>query len=123
MLVLLLFSYVGAPGLDQSKIIVTQAPLDGTTRDFWRMIWEQRTSAVVVIATEDEGQWWPKGQGGQQRHSLVIGRGWVDGESKNTLLSFSLPSSSLLLLFALVGETYAISVNLIFFSYKFCQVV
>lgn len=61
-------------------MIVTQVPLSSTTGDFWRMIWEQRTSIVVAITTEEEQRWWPEGQGGQQRHSLVIGRSWAEGE-------------------------------------------
>ena len=62
-------------------MIVTQAPTTNTTGDFWRMVWEQRTSIVVVITSADEGMWWPKSQGSLQRHSLVIGRSWAEGKS------------------------------------------
>lgn len=75
-------SYVGMPGESvRGRMIVTQAPLTSTTRDFWRMVWEQRTAVVVAMTTEEEGKWWPDDVGGQQRHSLVVGRSWTDGES------------------------------------------
>ena len=63
-------------------MIVTQAPLTGTSRDFWRMVWEQRTAVVVAMTTAEE-KWWPEGHGGQQRHSLVVGRSWADGKQMN----------------------------------------
>ena len=73
------YSYVEIPNQPHSKMIVTQAPLTGTSRDFWRMVWEQRTAVVVAMTTAEE-KWWPEGHGGQQRHSLVVGRSWADGE-------------------------------------------
>ena len=72
-------SYVGVPGDPKGRLIVTQAPLSNTTGDFWRMVWEQRAESVVVMTTEEEGRWWPEGQGASQRHSLVIGRSWAEG--------------------------------------------
>lgn len=72
-------SYVGVPGEGKGHLIVSQAPLSTTTGDFWRMVWEQRVESIVAIATEEEGQWWPEGQGASQRHSLVIGRSWAEG--------------------------------------------
>ena len=60
---------------------MTQSPLTSTVGDFWRMVWEQRAESVVVMATEEEGRWWPQGQGASQRHSLVIGRSWAEGIS------------------------------------------
>ena len=36
---------------------------------------------MVAMTTEEEGKWWPDDVGGQQRHSLVVGRSWTDGES------------------------------------------
>ena len=72
-------SYVGVPGDAGGHLIVTQAPLTSTMGDFWRMVWEQRAESVVVMATEEEGRWWPQGQGASERHSLVIGRSWAEG--------------------------------------------
>ena len=66
-------------------MIVTQAPLSSTTGDFWRMVWEQRTSIVVAMVTEEEGRWWPEGYGSQQRHSLVVGRSWAEGVALDIL--------------------------------------
>ena len=76
-------SYVGVPGNVEGRLIVTQSPLTSTVGDFWRMVWEQRAESVVVMATEEEGRWWPQGQGASQRHSLVIGRSWAEGKHSN----------------------------------------
>ena len=38
----------------KDMFIVSQAPLEGTTGDFWRMIWEQN-SQTVMLSKEYEG--------------------------------------------------------------------
>ena len=35
--------------------IATQAPLEGTIGDFWRMTWEQNSQTVVMLSKEYEG--------------------------------------------------------------------
>lgn len=48
------------------KFICTQAPLESTIPDFWRMIWEQKTKVIVMTTREFEKNtikatcYWPK---------------------------------------------------------------
>ena len=35
---------------DQVRVIAAQGPLTTTVIDFWRMLWSQRTSVVVMVA-------------------------------------------------------------------------
>ncbi|XP_061823681.1 receptor-type tyrosine-protein phosphatase H-like [Nerophis lumbriciformis] len=57
-------SYI--PGYSSSReYIATQGPLPSTVSDFWRMIWEQRVSAIVMLTNCVEGMrtkcehYWP----------------------------------------------------------------
>ena len=34
--------------------IATQEPLPHTRNDFWRMVWEQKCTTIVMLADEDE---------------------------------------------------------------------
>jgi len=55
--------------------IACQAPLDSTTADFWRMIWEQRCGVIVMVTDLEEdkvSQYWPKeGEIARYGHYLV----------------------------------------------------
>ncbi|XP_061613362.1 receptor-type tyrosine-protein phosphatase H-like isoform X1 [Phyllopteryx taeniolatus] len=57
-------SYI--PGYNNSReYIATQGPLPATVSDFWRMIWEQKVNAIVMVTNCTEGrlikceQYWP----------------------------------------------------------------
>ena len=51
--------YINANFIDgymtRRAFIVTQAPLPDTIPDFWRMIWEQESSTIVMLSKETEG--------------------------------------------------------------------
>ena len=57
-----------------NRYIAAQGPLPVTTADFWQMIWEQRSSLVVMLTTESERgrvkchQYWPEPYAGATRY-------------------------------------------------------
>ena len=40
--------------------IVTQGPTENTIGDFWRMVWQERASCIVMVMTSRKGQRIPK---------------------------------------------------------------
>ncbi|XP_056271125.1 receptor-type tyrosine-protein phosphatase C isoform X2 [Pseudoliparis swirei] len=61
--------YINASSIDgykeSKKYIAAQGPKDETVSDFWRMIWEQQSSIIVMVTRCEEGnrikcaQYWP----------------------------------------------------------------
>ncbi|RDD42223.1 Receptor-type tyrosine-protein phosphatase delta [Trichoplax sp. H2] len=50
----------------ENAYIACQAPLEDTVNDFWRMIWEQNSSSIIMISNSESGrqrqnyvQYWP----------------------------------------------------------------
>ncbi|XP_065904635.1 receptor-type tyrosine-protein phosphatase S-like isoform X2 [Dysidea avara] len=61
--------YINASKIDgyrqRNAYIVTQGPLEGTVTEFWQMIWESKTHAIVMLSELEENgqehcyQYWP----------------------------------------------------------------
>ncbi|XP_066915197.1 receptor-type tyrosine-protein phosphatase S-like isoform X5 [Clytia hemisphaerica] len=69
-------NYIDSYGCKDS-FIATQAPLESTIGDFWRMIWEQNCGTIVMLSKEFEGQqskvhpYWPQKGSPKIEHFIV----------------------------------------------------
>ncbi|RMZ75460.1 hypothetical protein DV738_g5449, partial [Chaetothyriales sp. CBS 135597] len=60
--------------------IATQAPIPSTFNDFWRVVWEQQVSVIVMLTAESEGgllkshPYWKTGDYGPLRATLISER-------------------------------------------------
>ncbi|KAI6173349.1 Tyrosine-protein phosphatase non-receptor type 9 [Aphelenchoides besseyi] len=58
----------GLPDMDK-QVICTQGPTKETVEDFWRMIWQEKSSAIIMLCSVVENgkkkceQYWPEKQG------------------------------------------------------------
>ncbi|XP_030349589.1 receptor-type tyrosine-protein phosphatase C isoform X4 [Strigops habroptila] len=74
--------YINASYIDgfkePRKYIAAQGPKDETTDDFWRMIWEQKATIIVMVTRCEEGkrnkcaQYWPSMEGGSAAYGDII---------------------------------------------------
>ncbi|XP_071292140.1 receptor-type tyrosine-protein phosphatase C isoform X3 [Agelaius tricolor] len=74
--------YINASYIDgfkePRKYIAAQGPKDETTDDFWRMIWEQKATVIVMVTRCEEGkrnkcaQYWPSMENGTATYGDII---------------------------------------------------
>ncbi|XP_074007393.1 receptor-type tyrosine-protein phosphatase C isoform X2 [Numenius arquata] len=74
--------YINASYIDgfkeTRKYIAAQGPKDETTDDFWRMIWEQKATIIVMVTRCEEGkrnkcaQYWPSMENGSATYGDII---------------------------------------------------
>ncbi|XP_064004321.1 receptor-type tyrosine-protein phosphatase C [Pogoniulus pusillus] len=74
--------YINASYIDgfkePRKYIAAQGPKDETTDDFWRMIWEQKATVIVMVTRCEEGkrnkcaQYWPSMENGSAIYGDII---------------------------------------------------
>ncbi|KAM6080410.1 receptor-type tyrosine-protein phosphatase C [Theristicus caerulescens] len=74
--------YINASYIDgfkePRKYIAAQGPKDETTDDFWRMIWEQKATIIVMVTRCEEGkrnkcaQYWPSMDNGSATYGDII---------------------------------------------------
>ncbi|XP_010222838.1 PREDICTED: receptor-type tyrosine-protein phosphatase C [Tinamus guttatus] len=74
--------YINASYIDgfkePRKYIAAQGPKDETTDDFWRMIWEQKATVIVMVTRCEEGnrnkcaQYWPSMENGSATYGDII---------------------------------------------------
>lgn len=51
------FSFEQGPNNQCQYYIATQAPIDKTLTDFWTMVWQQNSKAIVMLTQlEEDGQ-------------------------------------------------------------------
>ena len=55
MFIFLFFSLLCTQGYKQQKaFIITQGPMDTTTRDFWKMVYDRKCGAIVMLSKLSE---------------------------------------------------------------------
>ncbi|XP_015492105.1 receptor-type tyrosine-protein phosphatase C isoform X1 [Parus major] len=74
--------YINASYIDgfkePRKYIAAQGPKDETTDDFWRMIWEEKATIIVMVTRCEEGkrnkcaQYWPSMENGTATYGDII---------------------------------------------------
>ncbi|XP_068162058.1 receptor-type tyrosine-protein phosphatase H-like [Antennarius striatus] len=92
-------SYI--PGSNNKReYIATQGPLPNTVNDFWRMIWEQRVTGIVMVTnciekerTKSE-KYWPKVRQPHHYGNLLVTTRSEQQEPNWTLRDFTVKNSS-----------------------------
>ncbi|XP_037135029.1 receptor-type tyrosine-protein phosphatase H [Syngnathus acus] len=89
------------PGYNSSReYIATQGPLPSTVGDFWRMIWELRVNAIVMVTNCTEGRWtkcehyWPAHNETCLHQGLMITTASEQQETNWTLREFRVKHKS-----------------------------
>lgn len=75
-------NYINASYIDgykePKKYIAAQGPREETVDDFWRMIWEQKATVIVMVTRCEEGnrnkcaEYWPPGEQGAREYGDVL---------------------------------------------------
>jgi len=61
-----------------NRYIAAQGPLYSTTPDFWQMIWEQKSSLIIMLTTQSERgrvkchQYWPDLHSGPAMYCQLV---------------------------------------------------
>ena len=77
-------SFVQADELS-TRYIATQGPMPATYEDFWKVIWEQNCSVIVMLTKEEEA-----GRVSKQKHFLSAFFYFTNGKIFLILISLSL---------------------------------
>lgn len=57
-------NWVEMPGLG-NRFICTQGPMQNTVNDFWRLVWQEKATSIIMLCQVEEGgkpkcaQYWP----------------------------------------------------------------
>ncbi|KAM8729575.1 receptor-type tyrosine-protein phosphatase H-like [Acanthopagrus schlegelii] len=88
------------PGYNSNReYIATQGPLPSTVNDFWRMIWEQKVTGIVMVTNCTEGgrtkceQYWPANSDPSHYGELTVTMNSEQQEPNWTLRDFRVKHS------------------------------